>query len=108
MVSNNVRDFAKRGDAIAVPSLTEVQRDAYRRFLQFEKQSDNRDTKLGLEALLREVFPIESYDGTMKRIYVDGILDNEIAVDAPGTAIRPTTSMLAFGARFRDENGGQQ
>ena len=56
MVAKQVRDFSKRGDAIGVPNLTRVQRDAYQRFLQLDKSQDDRDTKLGLEALLREVF----------------------------------------------------
>jgi DNA-directed RNA polymerase subunit beta len=36
---------------------------------------DERSTKLGLEALLREVYPIESYDGTMKLEYLYYKLD---------------------------------
>ena len=70
MVANKVREFSKRGDAIAVPNLTQVQRDSYRRFLQLDKRPDNREPKMGLEGLLREVYPIESYDGTMKLEYL--------------------------------------
>ncbi|HRP63729.1 MAG TPA: DNA-directed RNA polymerase subunit beta [Phycisphaerales bacterium] len=69
MVSAKVRDFSKRGDAIPVPDLTQVQRDAYNRFLQLDKSHTERDPSLGLEALLREVFPIESYDSTMRLEY---------------------------------------
>ncbi len=70
MIAKNVRDFSKRGDAISVPTLTEVQRSSYERYLQLEaSEPKKRDPKLGLEALLREVFPIESYDGTMKLEY---------------------------------------
>ncbi|MHC4415849.1 MAG: DNA-directed RNA polymerase subunit beta [Planctomycetota bacterium] len=76
MVAKNVRDFSKRGDAIAVPTLTQVQRDSYQRFLQLEKTQDNRNTRVGLEALLREVFPIESYDGTMRLEYLYYKLDD--------------------------------
>jgi DNA-directed RNA polymerase subunit beta len=65
-----LRDFSKRGDAIPVPDLTIVQTAAYERFLQQEKTRDKRDAKIGLEALLREIFPIESYDGTMRLQYV--------------------------------------
>jgi DNA-directed RNA polymerase subunit beta len=64
-----VRNFAKHGDAMIVPDLTTVQTDAYERFLQFEKGPDERNKDLGLESLLREIFPIESYDGTMKLEY---------------------------------------
>ena len=66
MVAKNVRDFSKRGDAIAVPTLTQVQRDSYERFLQLNQPVDKRNPESGLEALLREVFPIQSYDGTMR------------------------------------------
>ncbi|HVZ93165.1 MAG TPA: DNA-directed RNA polymerase subunit beta [Phycisphaerales bacterium] len=65
----NVRSFSKLGDAIGVPDLTVVQSDAYERYLQLAKGSNERDQKMGLEALLREVFPIESYDGTMSLEY---------------------------------------
>ena len=70
MASIRVRDFSKRGDAIPVPDLTRVQREAYERFLQLDKAPDARDPRLGLEALLREVYPIESYDGTMSLEYL--------------------------------------
>ena len=70
MPTMKLRDFSKRGDAIPVPDLTIVQTAAYERFLQQEKTRDRRDTKIGLEALLREIFPIESYDGTMRLQYV--------------------------------------
>ena len=69
MAMAKVRDFSKRGDAIEVPDLTQVQRAAYERFLQLGKGPHERDKTLGLESLLREIFPIESYDGTMQLEY---------------------------------------
>src|SRR5262249_53859336 len=42
---------------------------AYERFLQLDKGPHDREKSYGLESLLREVFPIESYDGTMKLEY---------------------------------------
>jgi DNA-directed RNA polymerase subunit beta len=75
LVSTKVRNFSKRGDAIPVPDLTEVQADGYERFLQFNKSPDSRDGNVGLESLMREVFPIESYDGTMKLDYVSYVLE---------------------------------
>ena len=53
-----------------MPDLTLVQSIAYDRFLQIDKGPEERSGQFGLEALLREVFPIESYDGTMKLEYV--------------------------------------
>ncbi|MBC23753.1 MAG: DNA-directed RNA polymerase subunit beta [Phycisphaerae bacterium] len=75
MPMQSVRNFSKRGDATPVPDLARVQQDAYERFLQLNKAYDKRDPKFGLESLLREVFPIESYDGSMKLEYLYYKLD---------------------------------
>ncbi len=75
MSTTTVRDFSKRGDAIPVPNLVRVQEDSYERFLQTAKAFDARDKMIGLEGLLREVFPIESYDGKMKLEYLYYKLD---------------------------------
>ncbi len=70
-MTNGVRNFAKRGDVVSIPNLTAVQEEAYERFLQLTKATpDDRATDIGLESLLREIFPIESYDGTMQLEYL--------------------------------------
>ena len=58
------RDFGRFGDAVEVPSLTDVQTKSYERFLQLDIPPDRREP-LGLEGVLREIFPIESYDKTL-------------------------------------------
>src|SRR4051794_23089811 len=63
------RDFSKRGDALPIPNLIDVQIESYQRFLQKEVPADKRKDE-GLEALLREDFPIESYDGNLRLEYV--------------------------------------
>ncbi|HMO25792.1 MAG TPA: hypothetical protein PKB10_05935, partial [Tepidisphaeraceae bacterium] len=68
MKVTEVRDFSKRGDALAIPNLIQVQQIAYARFLQKDVDPAKRKND-GLESLLREVFPIESYDGTVKLVY---------------------------------------
>ncbi len=70
-----VRSFAKRGDTTKIPDLWQVQDRAYERFLQAGLNPDERDQKIGLESLLREVFPIDSYDDTMHLEYVNYILE---------------------------------
>jgi DNA-directed RNA polymerase subunit beta len=55
------RNFGRFGDAVEVPSLTDVQTKSYDRFLQLEVPPDRREP-FGLEGVLREIFPIESYD----------------------------------------------
>ncbi len=64
-----VRDFGKIGDAVEVGDLTEIQLRSYRRFLQDDIASKKRK-KQGLEALFSEIFPIDSYDGSMKLEYL--------------------------------------
>jgi DNA-directed RNA polymerase subunit beta len=75
MLLKTVRDYSKRGDALSIPNLVQVQQAAYDRFLQQDKASDHRDPEIGLEALLREVFPIVSYDGNMQLEYLYYKLD---------------------------------
>ncbi len=69
-----VCDFSRVGDAHPIPNLIQIQTDSYARFLQEEVDASKRKSH-GLEALLREVFPIESYDGNMSLEYVDYGLD---------------------------------
>lgn len=74
MLTRFVRDFSRYGDAISIPDLMRVQREAYARFLQAETDPAKRDND-GLEGLLRETYPIESYDGNLKLEYMDYGLD---------------------------------
>ncbi|MHC4609523.1 MAG: DNA-directed RNA polymerase subunit beta, partial [Planctomycetota bacterium] len=68
--SRTVRSFRKVGDGAEIPNLIEIQTSSYERFLQKEAHPEKR-RRIGLEALLREVFPIESYDGSMALEYVN-------------------------------------
>jgi DNA-directed RNA polymerase subunit beta len=53
----------------SVPTLTDIQVLSYAEFQQAEKPFNRREDK-GLEAILRETFPIHSYDKTMALQYV--------------------------------------
>ncbi len=75
MAEKNLRNFSKRGDAISVPDLTKTQDDAYERFLQRAKGPEERDISLGLESLLREIFPIKSYDENWSLEYRHYVLE---------------------------------
>ena len=67
--TDRVEDFGEiRRDETLVQDLTEIQTKSYRQFLQEEADSDNRKP-LGLEGILQEVFPIESYDGQYRLDY---------------------------------------
>jgi len=62
-------DFSKVGDAIEPPELVQIQTASYERFIQADTQPQQRKNQ-GLEALLREVFPIVSYDGKAQLEYL--------------------------------------
>src|SRR5512140_2220818 len=64
-----VRDFSKIGDAIEIPNLIDIQQSSYTRFLQEDVTPTQRKDH-GLEALFKEIFPIESYDKTMQLDYL--------------------------------------
>ncbi|HNQ22784.1 MAG TPA: DNA-directed RNA polymerase subunit beta [Phycisphaerae bacterium] len=64
-----IRNFSRVGDALPIPDLIGIQTKSYERFLQAEAGMDQR-TVMGLEALLREMFPIESYDGNLSLHYL--------------------------------------
>jgi DNA-directed RNA polymerase subunit beta len=64
-----IRRFGKYPVISEVPSLTDIQVASYAEFLQAEKPFNRREDS-GLEAILRETFPIQSYDKTMGLQYV--------------------------------------
>ena len=95
MRTHEVRDFSKRGDALAIPNLIRVQTDAYAKLLQKEVEPSKRKNE-GLENLLREVFPIESYDGNLRLEYMNYQLAEPRYTTDECRALR-----LTFGMPFR-------
>ena len=55
------RRFGHEHTTQSIPDLTQIQTASYQAFLQEEISSDKRKDQ-GLEGVLREIFPIESYD----------------------------------------------
>jgi len=55
--------------AAEMPDLTEIQTASYKEFLQDDRDSENRKDQ-GLEGVLREIFPIESYDKSINLEYL--------------------------------------
>src|ERR1700722_13821718 len=92
---HEVRDFSKRGDALLIPNLIRVQTDAYMRFLQKDIDPTKRKNE-GLENLLREVFPIESYDGNLRLEYM-----NYQLAEARYTPDECRALRLTYGMPFR-------
>jgi DNA-directed RNA polymerase subunit beta len=65
----STRNFGRDLDAVEVPPLTDVQTRSYERFLQLDT-AHNKRTPTGLEGVLQEIFPIESYDKKIALEYV--------------------------------------
>ncbi len=55
------RVYSRVTEVVPVPNLKDLQVRSYRRFLQLDRPPHKREA-VGLEAILREIFPIESYD----------------------------------------------
>jgi DNA-directed RNA polymerase subunit beta len=64
-----VRHFGSRRASHHIPDLTEIQTRFYDAFLQYDVPSQKRKDH-GIEGVLREIFPIESYDRTVKIEYL--------------------------------------
>src|SRR3954454_69395 len=69
IVPTTERNFGRFGDAVDVPDLTEAQTRSYDRFLQLDGPWDKR-TVSGLEGVMKEIFPIESYDKKISLEYI--------------------------------------
>ena len=66
---DEVRNFGKINAEYEISGLTLIQTASYSRFLQADRTSRDR-LDIGLEAILREVFPIESYDAQFRLEYI--------------------------------------
>ncbi len=69
LVPEKTRNFGRFGDTAKVPPLTAIQTRSYERFLQLDLPPDKREP-IGLEGVLREIFPIKSYDNTLSLEYL--------------------------------------
>jgi DNA-directed RNA polymerase subunit beta len=64
-----IKYFGQKKDVLEVPSLTKLQTNSYADFLQSQAAYSDR-ANMGLESIIREVFPIKSYSGTMSLEYI--------------------------------------
>ena len=66
---DDLRYYGKVNEILDVPNLVELQTRSYKKFLQADTPSDKRADR-GIESILRESFPIESFDGSLKIEYL--------------------------------------
>src|SRR4051812_47161754 len=64
-----IRKFGSGREQTTMPDLTKIQTESYALFLQEDLTSEKRKD-IGIESVLREIFPIESYDKTIKLEYL--------------------------------------
>lgn len=62
-------NYGKLTDIIEAPDLIEIQTNSYKDFLQLDVPATKRK-RVGLQAVFRELFPIESYDGKVVLDYL--------------------------------------
>jgi len=89
------RNFGRVGEVLEIPNLTEIQTRKYEEFLQLDVDPARRKAT-GLESVLREVFPITSYDGSLRLDYVSYRLGRPRYTPDQCRALR-----LTYGRPFR-------
>ena len=89
------RNFGRVAEILDIPNLTEIQTRKYVEFLQLDIEPGKRHNR-GLETVLREVFPITSYDGSLRLDYVSYRLGRPRYTPDQCRALR-----LTYGRPFR-------
>jgi len=64
-----VRQFGSLRPPYEIPSLTDIQTKSYEEFLQLDTLWQKRKDE-GIEGVLREIFPVESYDKSLRLEYI--------------------------------------
>ena len=89
------RYFGRASEILAIPDLVEIETRKYQEFLQLSADPARRRNS-GLEAVLREVFPITSYDESMRLDYLSYRLGRPRYTPDQCRALR-----LTYGMPFR-------
>ena len=95
MSETESRNFGRVQEVLEIPNLTEIQTRKYEEFLQLDVDPARRKNT-GLESVLREVFPITSYDGNLRLDYVSYRLGRPRYTPDQCRALR-----LTYGRPFR-------
>ena len=66
----NIHRFGRGFDAHPIPDLTAIQTASYQAFQQFDVSPDRRKEQ-GLQGVLQEIFPVESYDKQLTLDFLD-------------------------------------
>ncbi|AKJ64963.1 DNA-directed RNA polymerase subunit beta [Kiritimatiella glycovorans] len=99
-------NYGKLTDAIEAPDLIEIQLKSYRDFLQDEKAPSKREDK-GLQAVLKESFPVESYDGQISLDFVRYDIETPQLADLEALRAGETYAAPLY-VTFRLKEGGEE
>jgi len=98
-------NFGKLKSIIEPPDLIELQRRSYRDFLQLDVPASRRKN-IGLQAVFKEVFPIESYDGGCVLDFVS--YDFTLPKKTPDQCLKDGETYAApLHVKFRLKNGDE-
>jgi len=64
-----IRHFGSGRELFSIPDLTQIQTRSYENFLQYDVPGNKRKDQ-GIESVLREIFPIQSYDKNLELRYL--------------------------------------
>ena len=95
--TTTTRRFGSQREHFAIPDLTKIQTESYARFLQYDASEEKRKDD-GLEGVLREIFPIESYDKKLTLDYLRYELGKPLRagrMPAVAADVRPAVPHLA-------------
>ena len=91
----NIKNFGRQIVTFDVPDLTILQKESYQKFLQLDADPDHRKHQ-GLEAVLRESFPIFSTDKSCRLEYI------HYELEKPDYTIEECRRLkLTYGYRFK-------
>ena len=101
-------NFGKITEVIEPPNLIEVQLHSYEEFLQKDIAPSKR-TDVGLHAVFKEVFPIESYDEKVKLDYVNyEVTEPKLSALQAVREGETFSAALYVSFRLTDESGGKE
>jgi len=102
----DIKRFGKVTEVMSPPNLMELQTASFDRFLQVDVPQEEREEQ-GLEAILREIFPVESYEGRHKLEYIGYELGRPRYAEAECRMLRLTYGM-PFKIRVRLVRGEEE
>ena len=105
LTPENVRVFGSGRNYQVPPDLTKIQTHSYQAFLQSDVPMEKRKLQ-GIEGVLQEIFPIESYDKKLQLSYVRYELGKPRYTPSECRQLRLTYGQpfLQFLAQSRDQS----